>query len=357
MTLDDIRDQPVAVRFLKNLIATGRAPNGLLFHGPSGVGKRLTALAFAKALMCPPGERGALAARKIDHGNHPDLHAVVPVKKSRIIDVEAIDGVIELASLRPMEATSRVFLLHDAERMRGPAQNHLLKTLEEPLGRSVFILLTEHPQFLLPTIRSRCQRVRFGRLAPDTVCELLQRERDAEPDTARAIAALAQGQMTRAFDFFDTEKREVVLDVIFRLRDGHDPLALAEEFSGYLVSQRNALEAAANATDDPERTRELSREDREQLKEERAALLDAQSRHDILEVLYLFETWYRDCLIVAATGDTALAMNRDQAEALQASPDSGVPEKLAAIEKARIYLERFLTEERVFRDLFFALAP
>ena len=78
------------------------------------------------------------------------------------------EGMIELASLRPFEAAWRVFIVHEADRMGGPAQNHLLKTLEEPLGRSVFLLVTEHPQLLLPTIRSRCQRVRFGRLAPET---------------------------------------------------------------------------------------------------------------------------------------------------------------------------------------------
>ena len=67
----------------------------------------------------------------IDHGNHPDLHTVVPVKKSRNIDVEAISGLIELASLRPFESKWRIFIIHEADRMRGPAQNRLLKTLED----------------------------------------------------------------------------------------------------------------------------------------------------------------------------------------------------------------------------------
>lgn len=359
MALGDIRDQGVAVRFLTNLLQQNRVPNGLLFYGPSGVGKGLTALAFAKALMCPhyedPNHPDAAAARKLEHGNHPDLHTAAPVKKARIIDVEAIDGIIELASLRPMEASWRVFILYEADRMRGPAQNHLLKTLEEPLGRSLFILVTEYPQLLLPTIRSRCQRVRFGRLRPETVQEILMASREVTAAEAESIAGLAQGQMTRAFDLVDSDKRDVVLDLVQRLREGDDPLALSEEFSGYVASQRHALEAAMKSAESGDAA-ELSKEDREQVRAEQAAVLDAQSRRDILELLYLLEMWYRDVLVYGATGDAELILNRDRVALLESPGGSGLEEKLAAVEKARLYLERFLTEERVFRDLFFALA-
>jgi len=276
------------------------------------------------------------------------------VKKSRIIDVDAIDAIIEMASLRPTEAAWRVFILRDAERMRGPAQNHLLKTLEEPLGRSVFILVTEYPHFLLPTIRSRCQRVRFGRLRPDTVAKILVRDREVVAERACAIAGVAQGQMTRAFDLADTDKRDIVFDLIDRLAQGEEPIALAEEFSAYVAGQRATLETQAKAAPaDPEG--ELSREAREGLKEEQAAAVDAQARRDILDLLYLIESWYRDALVFQATGDASLVLNRDRVEKLRAA-DGSFDEKLAAVDRARLYLERFITEDRVFRDLFFALA-
>ncbi len=359
MTLGEIRDQDVPVRFLRRLMESNRVPNALLFWGPSGVGKEIAARAFAKDLLCP-GHAGAkspnaLAARKVDHGNHPDLYVVSPVKKSRIIDVEAIDSIIEMASLRPTESAWRVFILREAERMRGPAQNHLLKTLEEPLGRSVFILITEHPHFLLPTIRSRCQRVRFGRLRPQTVAEILVRDRETPRAQAEAVAAVAQGQMTRAFDLVDTDKREIVLDLVDRLARGEEPLALAEEFSAYVAAQRAALEAQMKSgPSDPEG--ELSREAREGLKEEQAAAADAQARRDILDLLYLIESWYRDVLVFGATGDGTLVLNRDRLDRVRAAGGEGLAAKLAAVDKARLYLERFITEDRVFRDLFFALA-
>ncbi len=356
--LDAIKDQDVPLRLVRNLITRKRVPNALLFWGPSGVGKGLTAMTLAKLLMSPGEDQDpdSLTARKIDHGNHPDLHILSPLKKSRIIDVDAIDLIIELAFLHPTEAGRRVFIIHEADRMRAPAQNHLLKTLEEPLGNSLFILLTEHPQLLLPTIRSRCQRVRFGRLRAETVKEILLRDRDVSPGQAEAVASVAEGQMTRAFDLIDTDKREVVLDVVRRLSEGEDPMAVSEEFSGYVATQKSRIEAAVKEAAETTGSPELTREDRDQLKDEQAALVDALCRRDIMEMLYLMEVWYRDVLVYSATGNAEFVLNKDQLALLESAGVSGPDAKIEAVEKTRRYLERFLNEERVFRDLFFTLA-
>lgn len=360
MGLSDIRDQDVPVRLLGNLLSRNRIPNGLMFFGPAGVGKAMTALMFAKAVNCKesPGDAcgACLSCRKIDNGNHPDIVQVSPVKKSRIIDVEAIENVIEMASLRPYEAAWRIFIIHDAERMRGPAQNHLLKTLEEPLGPSVFILITEYPQLLLPTIRSRCQRVRFRALHPDTVTEILLREREIAPEMAAAIAGIAQGQMSRAFDLVDSDKREMVFDIVERFQRGEDPLAISEEFVGILSAQKSHVEALVKNDAEPVDVKETSKEERDRLKEEQMALVDAMSRRNLMEFLYLLEMWYRDVLVYGATGDSSRVLNRDRVALLEASAGPGAESKIAAIEKARLYLERFLSEDRVFRDLFFTLA-
>lgn len=355
MFFDDIKDQDVPLKLVRNLLERDRIPNALLFWGPSGVGKGQTAMALAKSIMCS-GDNSELAVRKIDHGNHPDLRIISPVKKSRIIDVDAIDFVIEMASLRPIESDWRVFIIHEADRMRGPAQNHLLKTLEEPLGKTLFILITEHAQILLPTIRSRCQRIRFGRLRTETVRDNLMRDRDLPSVQAEAIAAIAEGQMTRAFDLVDSDKREKVLDIIRRLSEKEDPLKLAEEFAGYLTTQRSHFESVVKASSDAQDINELSKEDRDQIKDEQAALADALWRRDIMEILYLIEVWFRDVMVYEATGDAEFIMNHDQLELLKAAETSRAEEKIEAVEKARLYLERFLNEERVVRDLFFTLA-
>lgn len=360
MSFKAVRDQDVALRLLRSLLRRGRVPHGLLFWGPDGVGKRMSAREFAKALCCSGGNEDACdtctSCRKIMSGNHPDVMMISPMKRSRVIDVETIEYVNEMASLRPFEGGWRAVLIEEADRMNLAAQNKFLKTLEEPPGNSVFLLVTEQPRVLLPTIRSRCQQVRLGALQPSTVTELLLELRDLERTKAEAAASLSQGQMSRALSLVDSDRRDVILDITRRLADGTDPLALSEEFSQYLSAHKARIEAAVKGAVDPEAAKELSREDREALKAEQMAAVEAAFRRDLTEFLYLFSTWYRDALVYRATGDREQVFNRDQMPRLEGVSAADYPKKLGAIEKARVYLDRFLNEERVFRDLFFALA-
>lgn len=360
MSLSDIRDQETAVRFLRNLLREDRLPNGLLFWGPAGVGKRMAALEFAKAVNCAGKNRDGcgecLPCRKIAHFNHPDVRHVYPMKNALNISVAAIEEINEFASLRPYESASRIFILHDADRMHPFAQNHFLKTLEEPPGRSLFILLSAYPRRLFPTIQSRCQSVRFRALRRETVEELLRRDRDLPDDVARSLAVIAGGQMSRALDLVDSNKREVALGLVDRLAEGADPVLLAEEFSSFLEGQRKQHEARLKAEFESDAMTESMREDAERLKEERAAALAAVLKRDILEYLYLLETWYRDELVVQATGDFNRAWNVDRTRQMKARISSDPAAKIAAIEQTREYLDRFIPEERVFRHLFFTLA-
>ena len=361
MSFAVVRDQPVALRLLRQLLHRGRVPHGLMFWGPDGVGKRLTAGEMAKAVNCTGGAGDdacdtCLSCRKTVQHNHPDVMTVVPVKRSRTIVVEMVEQVNEMAALRPHEGRRRVVLFEDADRMNLPAQNHFLKTLEEPPGNSLFILITAFPRALLPTIRSRCQQVRFGALRPETVVALLREQRALQREHAEAIAALSQGQMARALDLADTDRRDVVLDSAQRLASGADPVALSEEFAKYLARLKSAAESDVKDEMAPDDPGDLTREDREALKAEQASAAEARFRRELMELLYLFETWYRDAMLMRATGETAHILNRDQMARLGKAPDGDYHRKLEAIEKTRVYLERFLNEERVFRDLFFVLA-
>jgi len=355
MSLASVKDQEVAIRLLRNLVERQRVPNGLLFWGPSGVGKCLTALAFAKALNCVEAAGDAcgecIACRKIDHSNHPDVRILAPKDKSRLIKREEIDEVNEFASLRPFESKWRIFILLDAERMNITAQNHFLKTLEEPPGSSLFILISEHPRVLLPTIRSRCQSVRFRALRRETVSALLRRDRDLPQDLSDAIAEISEGQMTRALDLVESEKRDVVLSLVEKIATGTDPVVLAEEFSAFLNDQRKRIESAVKA----ESGSDAQNEDAERAKEDRLAALAAIVQKDIVEYLYLLQTWYRDELVATTANGMDRIWNKDRRKSIgQSGGDNAA--KIAAIEEARVNLDRFIPEERVFRELFFALA-
>lgn len=361
MSLAQVQDQAVPTRLLRNIITQGRIPNGLLFWGPEGVGKQYAALEFAKALSCQEGAGDAcdecLSCRKITNGNHPDVKIIGPTSRSREILKAGIDFINDLASYRPFEANYRVIIIEEADRMRFEAQNHFLKTLEEPPSKTLFILMTASPRKLLPTIRSRCQQVRFGALQPETVKTLLSQHRAISPDIAEAIAAVSQGQMSRAFDLVDTDRRTIIADVLARLGDQEDPIILAAEFAKHLKAEAELIKSKIKTESQEEiDPKEMSKEDLEEQKQAQEALIRALIRRATMENLYLMETWYRDVLVFHNTNGSGRILNTDLTGQLSKVSPAKITEKFKAIEKAWLYTERNLSTDRVFRDLFCTLS-
>lgn len=142
----------------------GRIVHALLFAGPHGTGKRSAAALFARAALCQSADADkpcgvCPACKKCLAGTHPDVHVVAPEKST--IKVEQIRTLIERLSLAPYEGGRKIAVIERADRMGESAQNALLKTLESPTGDVLFILLTEAPGALLPTVVSRCLQLRF----------------------------------------------------------------------------------------------------------------------------------------------------------------------------------------------------
>ncbi len=205
MPFAEIVGQGRAVAQLRGAWGAGRLPQAYCFSGPEGVGKRTTALVLAQALNCLAPLAGAaggdacgacLPCRKIRAGQHPDVTLVEPLEKS-VIGIDQVRELTARASLRPYEGRAKVWILDPADLLQEPAANALLKTLEEPAGATLFILVTARASALLPTIRSRCQSVRFELLPEAALQELLVRE-GRSPDAARVAAALAGGSAPRA---------------------------------------------------------------------------------------------------------------------------------------------------------------
>ena len=182
--------QDRVVAQLKRAIDRGRVPHAYLFSGPRGAPLYDAAVALAMALSCQRARGEGCGASdtcdacaKIAAGIHPDVVTLVREGAAQIIPIESVrNQVIARLGLPPHEGEVRVFVIEEATSMAPPAANALLKTLEEPPARTLFILCTTAPEQLLPTIRSRCQRVRFAggtALAPD-----------ADPGKLERIAAL-----------------------------------------------------------------------------------------------------------------------------------------------------------------------
>jgi len=116
------------------------------------------------------------------------------------IKIDQVRDAIERAAYRPFEGRRRVVIIDDADALNAEAQNALLKTLEEPPNASTFVLVTSRPDMLLPTVLSRCQRLRFGRLSPAEVADLLIRKHQYVEGEAHAAASLSDGSIGRALD-------------------------------------------------------------------------------------------------------------------------------------------------------------
>ena len=177
---------PAAIGAVRAMLAT-HVPHAVLLTGPASVGKHALALDLAAGLLCAGATggdrpcRSCRACRMVEHGNHPDLHRLEPEGPGGQVGIGGKDGrrgvrdlVTELALL-PVEAVARVAIIRDAHRMNDDAQSALLKTLEEPPAGTTLILVADDEERLLPTVRSRCARIRLGTLGARDIETLLGR--------------------------------------------------------------------------------------------------------------------------------------------------------------------------------------
>src|SRR5262245_35813115 len=277
------------VSLLSRAVARDTVRPALLFAGPQGVGKRRVALAVAEALNCltpvsdTAFERDACgrcaACRRIARGVHPDVITLEP-GETGTIRIEPVRDVIDRAGYRPFEGRRRVVIIDDADSMVPAAQNALLKTLEEPPSASVFVLVSSMPDALLPTVSSRCPRLRFGRLTATEIAEALMRDHRYGEAEARASAAAADGSLGRALE---AESRNLA-----------DARAAAQRL----------LEHAARATD-PARRLEVAKD----LTGKKSTA--AAERDDLAVCLRALSSLLRDLGMLSTRADARMLANPD----------------------------------------------
>ncbi len=274
MSFANLYGQNGPIDVLKRAVEKRRVPHAFLFYGAEGVGKRTTALVFAKALNCETGGADACDAcascRKIDGDNHPDVIVIEP--EGQFIKVADIKELQERMRFRPLEGARRVVILDDAERMNITSANSLLKTLEEPSAVNVFILVSSRPHLLPMTILSRCHRLRFNPVPRDVIASFLEREHGLAPDKALILASSSGGSIGRA-------------------------LSLNRE--DYIALRDGILDRVARGSLDPMACLAL------------AGRL-AGEKEDILEALDILKSWYRDLLVYRETGNAGALVHHDR---------------------------------------------
>ena len=323
MALESIIGQARVRSSLQRTLASGRIAHAYLFHGPEGCGKAAAALAFARILQCvQPADGDACGActacQKAARGMHPDIHVLMPVTRdtddeergrriqllyqdpyqpadlqslpnldgrSNVTNKQIIYSKENVADWlqRPMsyhrvEGRYRVAILLAADKMRTEAANAFLKLLEEPGERTVFLLLTDRVDHLLPTIFSRCQQIRFDPLEREDV-ETALRQRGSEPALAGMVARMSGGSVRRAIALAADEDlmavRDLVMEYLRRSYEGKGSTMVA------LVDQ-------------------MTRPGRESVKFQLDLLLGI----------------LRDMMLMQQTGQSDLVVNIDQIESL-----------------------------------------
>jgi DNA polymerase-3 subunit delta' len=214
MTFDQILGHERQKEILNRALASGRLAHAYLFAGPDGIGKRLMAMALARAIVCEE-QRGCgncIACRKIDHQNHPDLHILEPDGKA--IKIEQIRAFQRELNFKPLEAPRKICMIEQADTMTVGAANALLKTLEEPRGDTLLVLLSSQPNRLLETIRSRCQPLPFNRHPNSRIQAELEKQLGIASEESHVLAALSEGSFKKAFgkdrDLYLEQRRDLL---------------------------------------------------------------------------------------------------------------------------------------------------
>ena len=277
------RGQLPAVHAVGAMLAGGM-PHALLLVGPPGVGKATLAHDVAAGLLCiapDPADRpcrACRACRAFEHGNHPDVHRLAPTGAGNVIPIGGREerGVRDLVrdlALLPVEGGARVALVIAADRMTEDAQAAFLKTLEEPPIGAILILTASDEERLLPTIRSRCVRIRLGPVARRDVEGLLVDDELAEAPLAARLARLSGGRPGDAVALarspsslvIRSEVGRTLLDLVSatradRLRIGRDLLARAAELLAALrPATATATATATEASPRPGRGRKAAK--------------------------------------------------------------------------------------------------
>ena len=253
MSVWDPLNSSQAAHSVAEQIATEGSAHAWLLAGPIGSGKKTVAFAMAAALNCPVerwvGCGQCSSCLRILRNRHPDIHYIVP--EGPLIPVDVIrEQVIPEAARSPFEGYFKVFIIEEADRMNQPAQNSLLKTLEEPQADTVFVLTSDRPDEVLETLRSRSRVVRLDPVDEQTIVQVLEQE-GAPHEEALLAARAAEGNLRRArelaFNDDARARRQTWLDVPRRLVSPMDALDTAAEIVAIARGAAKALETQQRA--------------------------------------------------------------------------------------------------------------
>ena len=302
-TFQGVLGNETVLQLLGRALVTGEVSQAYLFHGPPGVGKRLVALRFGAALVA--GDDVAAEDRAL-RGLHPDLTEIVP--QGAFTTIGQVREIVRLAASRPFEGARRAFILR-ADALNVQAANALLKTLEEPEGETVFVLLATSREGVLPTILSRAQILRFNPVPTSVVAGFLQERGATEPGLA---AQLGRGSVGLSLRYAEDPEFGKLREAVFLAG-----FALSEDFEWRHEAARSIVGRAEAVGEAREREVIAQFEEPDRRTKDAAKRAGRAARDGaVSEALELLALLYRDAAVIAS-GAEELVANTDRMEELR----------------------------------------
>jgi DNA polymerase-3 subunit delta' len=296
MPFTDIVGHKKQLESLRSGLANNRLHHAYLFLGPDGVGKRTVALSLTKAILCQEMRHDFCDAcdncARVQNGNHPDVRVVERLQKKNEITIQQVRELERELSYRSFTGGKKIAVLDPASLMNYPAQNALLKTLEEPPRDSLLILLSTSAGALLTTLVSRCMRLSFAPLPAEEVASFLTARKGVPREKAQLLATVSMGSLGRAV----SEEMEEMIQ---------KRAAWAERISALAAEDAPAWMALAEEI--------------------------ASDREESLQFLEWAKQWYRDILICQVAGGSREVSNPDLEDSIRRQADKYSRERILSL--------------------------
>ncbi len=309
---------------VRNAVGQDRLCHAYSFEGQSGMGKLTLAGAFSRAILCQNSREGEAcgvcqSCRKAESGSHPDFTVILPDKSS--IGIDKIRELQDEIIVKPIVSGRKVYIIDEAEKMTVPAQNCLLKTLEDPPAYGVLILCVSNAGALLETIKSRCVRLKFNAYSDQEIRTIISSADKVSSSHAVEFAvAFSQGTAGKAFSAISAEftaMREEAIAVMGQIKDCN-----VEELIGLSV-------------------------------------FFEENRDNIEDILDIMAAWYRDIILFDLTADENILINKDKKAIILNSIQEVTAERLVniveLIGKARRNLRMNVNFQMVIDNLLLSL--
>jgi DNA polymerase-3 subunit delta' len=268
---------------LRGAIKAGRVSHSYIFSGEVGIGKKLIAGCFAKALQCQRREEGAsdacgvcVSCKTFESGSHPDMFFVAPEKTKSIVVDDVREKINARMETRPYSGRYKIFIVENADKMSAAAQNALLKTIEEPASYGVFLLLCANHKTMLPTVLSRCVVLKPRPVAQERAAARLAALTGVDRGKAALYAGYTTGNIGRSLTLLNDEEFSEMREAVSRFAPKAGYIDETEIFGAF------------------------------------AALEPFKERAK--EALDLLHLWFRDAAVLKETGSDELLTNKDMVE-------------------------------------------